>query len=101
MQLKINSSANSTVYMCVLSRSVMSAPFVTPWTVTCQAPSVNGIFKARILEWAAISFLQGTFPTQGLNPHLLYLLHWQADFYHGATWEVHSLYEYYHENREG
>ena len=23
--------------------------------------------------------LQGTFPTQGLNPHLLYHLHWQAD----------------------
>ena len=24
-------------------------------------------------------FLQGVFPTQGLNPHLLHLLHWQAD----------------------
>ena len=24
-------------------------------------------------------FLQGIFPTQGSNPHLLYLLHWQAD----------------------
>ena len=23
--------------------------------------------------------LQGIFPTQGLNPHLLHLLHWQAD----------------------
>ena len=60
--------------MCVLSCSVMSASFVT-----CQAPSVDGIFKARILEWAAISFLQWTFPTQWLNPHLFYLLHWQAD----------------------
>ena len=30
MQLKINSSANSIVYMCVLSLSVMSASFVTP-----------------------------------------------------------------------
>ena len=25
------------------------------------------------------SLLQGIFPTQGLNQHLLYLLHWQAD----------------------
>ena len=24
-------------------------------------------------------FLQGIFATQGLNPHLLHLLHWQAD----------------------
>ena len=24
------------------------------------------------------AFLQGIFPTQGLNPHLLLLLHWQA-----------------------
>ena len=25
--------------------------------------------------------LKGTFPTQGLNPHLLNLLHWQVDFF--------------------
>ena len=25
------------------------------------------------------ALLQGTFPTQGLNPHLLRLLHWQVD----------------------
>ena len=32
--------------------------------------SVHGIFQARILEWVPISFLQGIFPTQGLNPGL-------------------------------
>ena len=37
--------------------------------------SVQGISQARILEWAAI-LLQGTFPTQRLNPHRLHLLHW-------------------------
>ena len=26
------------------------------------------------------AFLQGIFPTQGLNPHLLCLLHWQAGY---------------------
>ena len=31
--------------------------FATPWTIACQAPqSGHGIFQARILEWAAISF---------------------------------------------
>ena len=51
--------------------------------------SVHGILQARILGWVAISFsisgvgfhflLQGIFPTGGLNPSLLCLLHWQAD----------------------
>ena len=40
--------------------------------------SVHGILQAGILEWVAISFPQGIFPTQGSNPHLLCLLHWQA-----------------------
>jgi len=32
--------------------------------------SVHGIFQARVLEWVAISFSRGSFPTQGLNPGL-------------------------------
>ena len=35
----------------------------------------HGIFKARILEWVAISPLQGIFLTQGMNPGLLH--YWQ------------------------
>ena len=31
--------------------------FVTPWTVTHQAP-VHEIFQARILEWVALSFFR-------------------------------------------
>ena len=34
--------------------------------------AVHGIFQARILEWAAISFSRGIFPTQGSNPGLLH-----------------------------
>ena len=37
---------------------------------------VHGILQARILEWIAISFSQGIFPTRESNPHLL---HWQED----------------------
>ena len=33
-------------------------------------PSVHGIFQARILEWVAIAFSRGIFPTQGSNPGL-------------------------------
>ena len=44
----------------------------------CNLPSafVHGIFQARMLEWGCHFLLQGIFPTQGLNPHLL---HCQAD----------------------
>ena len=56
------------------------------WCITlcnpmeCGLPgsSVHGILQARILEWVAMPLLQGIFPTQGLNPGLLCLLHWQA-----------------------
>ena len=42
--------------------------------------SVHGVFQASILEWVAISFSRGSFwLTQGSNPHLLHLLHWQVD----------------------
>ena len=59
---------------CVLSHIQL---FCDP-SMDCSPPgsSVHGILHARILEWVAISFSRGIFPTQGLNPHLL---HWQAD----------------------
>jgi len=34
--------------------------------------SVHGILQARILEWVAISFSRGSFPTQGSNPGFLH-----------------------------
>ena len=45
---------------------------VTPWTVARQA---------RQEYWSGLrALLQGIFPTQGLNPHLLCLLRWQVSF---------------------
>ena len=40
----------------------------------CSPPgsSVHGILQARILEWIAISFSKGIFPTQGSNLDLLH-----------------------------
>ena len=44
----------------------------TPWRVACLAPLFTGISQARILEWVATPFSRGIFPTQELNPGLLY-----------------------------
>ena len=41
--------------------------------------SVHGIFQARILEWVAISSSKGIFLTQGVNPCISSVLHWQTD----------------------
>ena len=40
--------------------------------MACRPPgsSVHEILQARILEWIAISFSRGIFPTQGSNPGL-------------------------------
>ena len=47
-------------------------------TMNCSPPgsSVHRISQARVLEWVAISFSRGIFPTQGWNRGLL---HWQVD----------------------
>ena len=47
----------------------------TPWTCSPPGSSVHGISQARTLEWVAVSFSKGSFPTQGLNLCLPPLLH--------------------------
>ena len=54
--------------------------FVTPRTATCQAPLSMGF--SRQDYWSGCHFLlQGIFPTQGSNLHLLCLLHSRRIFY--------------------
>ena len=48
--------------------------FVTTWTVAHQAP-----LSMEFSGQECYFLLQGVFPTQGSNSHLLHLLHWQAD----------------------
>ena len=59
--------------MCVLSLVRLCNP------MDCSPPgsSVHGISRERLLDCRFL--LQGIFLTQGLNPCLLYTLHWQAD----------------------
>ena len=46
--------------------------FATLWTVARQAP------PSRDTKVGCHALLLGIFPTQGSNPPLLHLLHWQA-----------------------
>ena len=58
---------------------VLSTSFATLMDYSLPDSSVHGIFQVRILEWVAISYSRGSFLTQGRNPPLLCLLHWQED----------------------
>ena len=65
--------------VCVHAKSLQSCPALcNSVDYSLLGSSLHGILHARILEWVAISFYRGIFPTQGSNPHLLRLLHWQA-----------------------
>ena len=68
----------------------------------CQVTSVlfNSLLTRLLCPWDSPgkntgvdchAFLQGIFPTQGLNLHLLWLLHCRQIPYHCTTWEAHSL----------
>ena len=62
--------------MCAqsLSRLQLSA---TPQTEAHQAPLSMGFSRQE--HWSGLhALLQGIFPTQRSNPHLLCLLHWQV-----------------------
>ena len=51
-----------------------------PMDCSLSGSSVHGIFPVRILVQVATPSSRGIFPTQGLNPHLLRLLHCRQIF---------------------
>ena len=63
--------------MCALSRFSHVWLFVSPWTVAHQAPLFMR-FPNKNTGVGCHALLQGIFLTQGLNLHLLGLLHWQV-----------------------
>ena len=79
--------------MCMLSHLSHVQLFVTLGTVVCQAPLSMGFSRQE--QWSGLhALLQGLFSTQGSNPHLLRLLHWQVVFVlfiFKATWEALSM----------
>ena len=61
--------------MCALSCVRL---FATPWSVARQAPLSMG-FPSKNTGVGCHFLLQGIFLTQGSNPRLLRVWHWQAD----------------------
>ena len=102
-----NAESISWTIVCVFLTWVLSFLNIT-LNSTCVSAQLclplcdpHGLYLARFLcPWnfpgkntgiACYFLLQGIFPTQGMNLHLLCLLHWQADSNYWATWEAPLL----------
>ena len=65
------------VHACTLSHFSPVQLFVTLWSIAHQAPLSMGCSRQEY--WSGLhALLQGIFPTQGSNLHLLHLLHWKT-----------------------
>ena len=64
--------------MCVHAKLLSMQLCETLWTIADQAPLSRG-FSKQNTGVGCCAHLQGIFPTQGSNLHLLLLLHWQAE----------------------
>ena len=66
-------------YTCVCAKSLQSwlTNSLRPYGLACQAPLSVG-FSRQEYGVSCHAFLQGIFLTQGSNPRLLHLLHWQV-----------------------
>ena len=74
---RLNAEGKRTCMLCSAMPTLL-------WT---QAPLSMGFFRQEY--WSGVPFPPpGDVLTQGLNPCLLHLLHWQVDFYHCFTWEA-------------
>ena len=72
----LESPSQSRFIECVLSHFSRVQLCVTLWTAACQAP------PSKNIGVGCHALLQGIFLTQGSNPCLLCLLHWQGVLYH-------------------
>ena len=65
------------IYFCFTDYSESESEVAQSCATVCDpmnpgvSSSIIGIFQARVLEWIAISFSRGIFPTQESNPGLL------------------------------
>ena len=77
------------MYMCSVAQ--WCPTLCDPMDCSPPGSSVHGILQARILEWIAIPFSRGIFPTLGLNPGLP---HCRQILYHlshqGNSYQLHS-----------
>ena len=67
----------SSTTVCTAKLLQLCLTLCDSWSVACQAPPFMGFSRQEY--WSGLLYpLQGIFSTQGLNPYLLGLLHWQA-----------------------
>ena len=64
--------------VCVRAQSLSHVQFFPVMDCSPPGSSVHGIFLGKNTGMGAISSSRGIFPTQGSNPSLQCLLHWQA-----------------------
>ena len=77
------------MYVCSVSKSCLTLQPHGLWSSRFHCPCY---FPGKNTGVGCYFLLQGIFPIQGLNPHLLHLLYWQADYC--TTWE--SLIQKYY-----
>ena len=78
------------VYVRLLSHFTHVRLFSALWTVAHQAPLSVGDSPGKNTRVGHHALLQGVFPTQGLNPCFLGLLHWHpGSLPPGPSWEAH------------
>ena len=67
--------------LCVRGKLLQSCPALCD-PVDCSPPdsSIHGDIPGKNTGVSCYAHLQGIFPTLGLNPCLLHLLHWQVGF---------------------
>ena len=70
--------------MCACSVMSDSA---TSWIAVHQTP-LSMEFSGKNTGVGCYSLLKGIFLTQGFNPLLLHLLHWQVDSLPMSTWKI-------------
>ena len=66
------------ILSCVCSVTKSCLAFCDPMDCSPPGSSVHGVFPGKNTGVGYHFLLQGIFPTQGQNPRLLCLLHWQA-----------------------
>ena len=70
------------IYLCMCAQSLSHIWLCDPMDCSLPGSSVHGDSSGKNTEVVCRFLLQGIFPTQELNPHLLHplsLLHWQED----------------------
>ena len=96
------------VHACMHAKSLRSCPTLcSPMDCSLPDSSVHGNSPDKNIAVSCHAFLQGNFPAQEWNPHLLCLLHWQVgslplalpgspfDYvYHSKLWTILKEMEY-------